>query len=219
MKRKFKIEWLLLIFGILLGSLVGGGVRAEVNTLEEKLDYYRTGYSQWGLTFLGSTPHMGQQQLESSATTSLLQPTNLQIDANYYVSLGSIGSLGFGPRADFLFAESDDFEYTVFQVGGRVEYLLQIGSKPLLVPGMSYQLLKTIYNLGNGKTGSFNTSGLGLALSLNISGAGPDPSQEIYMRHGIRRTYLVTEFQNLHGKDQQLTISGGKFLAGIRIEI
>lgn len=216
---KFKAEWILLGMGLLIGTILGGETQAQETTLEEKLDYYRTGTSQWGLTFLGSTPHLGDQKLHSDASREPLRTINLQMDALYYLPLGPVGSFGIGPRTDILLAESDTFDYTVFQVGGRAELLLQIGDRPILVPGVSYQWLKTLYNLGDGKTGNFATSGLGFALSLNISGAGPDTSQEVYMRHGIRRTYLVTEYQNLEGQDAQLTISGGKFLAGLRLEI
>jgi hypothetical protein len=107
---------------------------------------------------------------------------------------------------------------SVWSVGAEVRYQARFFREQPVVPVGGFEADWLHYHFTDSQAGSPVISGpfAGLMVLLNIF--EPTVAAEAYITQGIARSYLVVEYKLLSGSDSLVSVSGGEFYAGFRLE-
>ncbi len=175
----------------------------------------------WGVQITGSTQAFGATDLSSSqggnptraAVVELeLQPAFLQF----------LGVIGFGISGG-LFPISASAGVTksaisIWEVGGQVRYQLRVFREQLIVPVVSYEWERVAYEFTDGTSGAALVSGPAFGGMLLLNLFEPTSAAELFVTHGISRTYLLAQLKSLKGSDGQFDVAGQSLFFGLRFE-
>ncbi len=138
----------------------------------------------------------------------------------------SLGVLSLGPSVAVYpmggRGELTRSHITLWSVGGLIEYQARFFRQQPIIPVVGYSVESFHYDFLTGPKGTALLKGLNLGGYLLLNVFEPSGAAEIYVNHGILRSYLVAELRNVSGTGSgtgaAADISGRSLYVGFRLE-
>ncbi len=194
---------------------------SEVQFEDIRVPSYKIHRPQWGLEFTSSLQAFGGQALVVEQGTNPLYAFSLS--AEYQPAfLQNFGVFGIGPTFTVYPAFGSTMTYgflALLGTGAQIRYQARYFRDQPLVPVFAYSIESFSYQFNSGKTGTLISQGPSLGLWIFLNFLEFSSAAQIYMNHGVSRSYLTLEYRILAGQDANLNFSGGSYYFGLRLEL
>jgi hypothetical protein len=223
------------IFSVLFTSLLAGSSVAYGSTdfyeapeshsevAVSRLPSYQTALPEWGVQFSASANALGGGSNQALTHDQKSNPAyGFSLLSEYQPRfIQKFGVLGIGPALEVFTIRSGantDGPFSMWSAGGQIRYQARYFREQPIVPVVAYTAEYFNYRFIQGGSGSLFASGptFGLWILLNI--LDTNSASQFYTNVGILRSYLVLEYKNLNGSDNNIRFSGGSYYAGVRCE-
>ena len=204
-----------------MGMLGGSGFDLHASD-ESDLRVARPNWAaelQYSFRALGDHPIVPLQAGANPATAFLL---SLEYAPAWFQKLGV---LSIGPLIEYLSIVGFNPSilagnvFPLFMAGAQVRYQLRYLDQQLFVPIVGYSYEYFSYKFASGPQGQFWVKGPSGGLMIFLNALDEDSALQFYRLTGIQRSYVVFNYRALHGTDGTVSLTGGSFYVGLRLEM
>lgn len=184
--------------------------------------FYQTTRPAWAFEFTLSAYALGQQDIEGSQAGSITRAFETQVEYQFPF-LQSIGVLSVGPSLVIYpvtpLGTVTSNAFAIWSGGGQVRYQARFFREQPIVPmaGFEYQYL-TYHFMSDGSMGATGVSGPFFGAMILLNFFEPSAASELFIEQGISRSYLLAEYKQMSGGDGTISVSGGSYFFGLRLE-
>jgi len=187
-----------------------------------KYHEYEQHLPNFGLSLAGSNEALGAEQpLGTTSGTAMGFSAEFEYQPAF---LQAIGVIGFGlsgniyPVGPTASGANNVTGLGVWSAGGQVRYQAKWFVSQPVVPMVAWQAEQLFYKRNDNASGNFTISGPAAGLWILMNIFEPSSAGALYVDTGISRSYLVAEWRSRTGQDDLLTINGGSWYLGLRLE-
>ncbi len=191
------------------------------NSPGKYLDYnhYRP---EWAIELSGTTKGTGDRTLLQSSQPTSVSSVHLQFEYQP-AFLQDLGVFSFGPSLAFhpVISDLPNVQPNLlfaWSGGGQVRYQARFFKNQWIVPMASYSTEFWSYRFRNNLTGRMIARGPSFGAWLLLNALDLRSAQTFFLDYGVARTYLVVEMRTLTGSDQNISLDGRTYFAGLRFE-
>lgn len=201
--------------------------RSTFRKRKSRTPLYQSILPSWGMQLSVSPRTLGSTSSDSNTAdpAETLNPAvSLAVQFEYQpFFLQSFGVMGFGPSFEaFPFsAKEPSVSRTpgTYALGAQIRYQARYLHEQIIVPNVGYSLQSLSYKLSTEDSGRLNLQGPFFGIWVLLNSLEPSAAAEIFVVHGVTRSYFVAELRLIQGEDENVVFSSRSFFFGLRVEL